>query len=178
MKKYLKPVFLRWVLMICLICIGTVFSSISGLPDQVNDVDLTKISFIIFGAFLIFSVRTGMLTYDAAKGNQTNKSIDKLTQQNEAGWIASNWFTFAGMIGTVIGFILMMSGAEFDNITSANVQNVIVFALGKMGLALYTTASGLICCLLLQIQLFNLTQYLNRFKPKKDEKTISMVLDE
>ena len=158
MKKHLKPVFLIWILLASLIGVGTVFGFTTGLIDQINKVDFTKITFLIYGAFLIFTGITGKLTYQAA-GNQISK--EKLTKANEWGWFASDCFTYAGMIGTVIGFIFMMS-SSFDNISSANVQNVIVFALGKMGLALYTTASGLISSLLLKIQLFNLQQYLNR----------------
>jgi hypothetical protein len=147
------------VLLASLIGVATVFGFTTGLVDQINKVDFTKITFLIYGTFLIYTAKTGILTYHAA-GKTISR--EKLIKQNEQGWFASDCFAFAGMIGTVIGFIYMMSGAEFQNITNANVQNIIIFALGKMGLALYTTASGLICNLLLKIQLFNLQQYLDR----------------
>lgn len=177
-KKHLKPVFLKWVLLISLISLGTVFAFSSGLIGQINEVDFTKISFIIYGTFLAFSIRTGILTYEATGGAHTDKSIDRLVQQNESGWFYADAFTYAGMIGTVIGFIFMMSGT-FDNVSTGNVQNVIIFALGKMGLALYTTAAGLVSSLLLKMQLFNLSQYLDTFK-KADEakKYHTMVCDE
>lgn len=177
-KKHLKPVFLKWFLLICLIGLGTVFAFSTGLVEQVNQVDSTKLSFIIYGTFLFFSIRTGMLTYETAGGNHTDKSIDKLIRQNESGWFYADALIAAGMIGTVIGFIYMMSGS-FDNVSSGNVQHVIIFALGKMGLALYTTASGLICSLVLKMQLFNLSQYLNTFKKvDQNTKTCRMVCDE
>jgi hypothetical protein len=161
-----------------LICLGTVFAFTSGLVEQINLVDFTKISFIIYGAFLIFSVRTGILTYNMTGTGHTDKSIKRIIRQNEYGWFYADAFTYAGMIGTVIGFILMMSGS-FDNVSSANVQNVITFALGKMGLALYTTASGLICSLLLKMQLFNLSQYIDKFRPSgKKQKYNCMICDE
>jgi hypothetical protein len=164
--------------MVSLIGLATIFGFTSGLMDEVNAVDFTKISFIIFGTFLFYSGYIGKLTYDATGNNHTNKSIDRITNQTESGWFASDCFTAAGMIGTIIGFIFMMS-SSFDNVSAGNVQQVIVFALGKMGLALYTTASGLICSLLLKIQLFNLSQYLEKFRPtKKDDNLVCMVCDE
>jgi hypothetical protein len=159
MKKInLKPVFLIWVLLASLIGVATVFGFTTGLMEEVNKADFTKITFIIYGVFLIFTGLTGKLTYRATKNWESKNEIKKL---NNWGWFAASCFSYAGMIGTVIGFIFMMS-SSFDNISNANVQTVIVFALGKMGLALYTTASGLISRLLLEIQLFNLQQYLEK----------------
>lgn len=177
LKKHLKPVFLRWLLIVSLIGLGTVFAFTTGLVNQINEVDFTKISFIIFGTFLFFSAQVGKLTYQATGGDHTNKSIDRITRSAESGWFCADAFMAAGMIGTIIGFIFMMSGS-FDNMSAGNVQHVIVFALGKMGLALYTTASGLITSLLLKIQLFNLSQYLDKFKPKKKDEMVCMVCDE
>jgi len=159
-RENFKPVFLRWILIVSLIGVGIVFAFIAGLPARINEVDFTKISFGIFVVFLIFSIRTGKLTYDV--GNKTSMETIKA---NEAGWFWADAFTGAGMIGTVIGFIVMMSGT-FDSVTAANIQNVITHALSKMGLALYTTAAGLICSLLLKIQLFNLAQYVDRYEKK------------
>ena len=166
-KEYFKPVLLRWILTISLISLGIVALFSTGVAGQINEVDFTKISFAILGMFILFTLRTGKLTYEACKISNRWPSVGKheaikaIIHKNETGWFWSDAFVGAGMIGTVIGFILMMSGS-FDNVTGANIQNVIVVALSRMGLALYTTAAGLICSLLLKIQLFNLAQYLDR----------------
>ena len=61
------------------------------------------------------------------------------------------------MIGTVKGFLLML-GTAFENIDVSNtetLQNALTqMALG-MSTALYTTLIGLICSLILKIQLVN-----------------------
>jgi len=157
MSKNIKPVFLRWILIISLIGVGIVFAVIADIPQQIAQVDFTRISFLIFGGFVICSIRTGKSTYDISCG----KDPVVVTTANETGWFWADAFVAAGMIGTVIGFIVMMSGT-FDNVSSANIQNVIVHALSKMGLALYTTASGLVCSLLLKIQLFNVAQHIEK----------------
>ena len=160
--KVFKPVFLRWLLLISLIGVGTVFLFLAGLFEEINRVDFTKISFAIFAVFLFFSLKTGVLTYRAARLHSWgNNNFGKITKENETGWFWADAFTGAGMIGTVIGFIAMMSGT-FDNVTGTNIQSVITFALSKMGLALYTTAAGLVCSLLLKVQLFNLAQYIDK----------------
>jgi len=68
--------------------------------------------------------------------------------------------TKIGMLGTVIGFILMLStcltGVSFQNAQS--MQGVIGSMTSGMSTALVTTAAGLICSLILQLQLFNYDQ--------------------
>ena len=166
LKQHLQPVFLRWILIISLIGVGTVFLFTTGLVSQINDVDFTKISFLIFAVFVIYSFKTGRLTYKVtglsrARDTLTLISLRKIAKETDSGWFWADAFTAAGMIGTVIGFIVMMSGT-FDSVSSANIQAVITTALSKMGLALYTTASGMICSLLLKIQLFNLVRHVEK----------------
>ena len=89
-------------------------------------------------------------------GWRTKKSEDK-EQDVSVGWFVAESCLALGMIGTVTGFLLMLSGA-FANIDLANtstIQNSLTqMALG-MSTALYTTLVGLICSLTLKIQLIN-----------------------
>jgi biopolymer transport protein ExbB/TolQ len=67
------------------------------------------------------------------------------------------------MIGTVAGFIYMLD----TSFSKMDPQNVISMqgVLAKMGVgmstALYTTAAGLVCSLLLKLQMYNLTHHLD-----------------
>ena len=95
MLKHLKPVFLKWVLIMSLIGLGTVFAFFStNLVSEINRVDFTKISFIIFGVFIISSIKTGILTYNASAPIHTNKSIERIIRRNETGWFLSDCFSF------------------------------------------------------------------------------------
>ena len=86
----------------------------------------------------------GKITYDG-QGNQN------------VGWFIAESLLGLGMIGTVTGFLLML-GSAFENIDVSNtetLQNALTqMALG-MSTALYTTLIGLICSLILKIQLVN-----------------------
>jgi len=141
-----KDLFLRWWLLFALIVVGSILAVITGLFGKANDADFTKISFLIYGLFIVFSIKCGVNTSRAKK--------------DQSGWFMSDIMITLGMIGTVVGFIYMLSTC-FGSIDTSQPQTMRL-ALSKMstgmGTALYTTASGLICSLLLKLQLFNLEQ--------------------
>jgi len=141
-----KDLFLRWWLLFALIVAGSILAGITGLFGKINEADFTKISFLIYGLFLVFSIKCGLNT--------------SRVKEDQGGWFMSDVFITLGMIGTVVGFIYMLSTC-FASIDTSQPQTMRL-ALSKMstgmGTALYTTASGLVCSLLLKLQLFNLEQ--------------------
>ena len=70
-------------------------------------------------------------------------------------WFSSETMVTLGLIGTVAGFLLMLSSA-FDNLDVKNVENVqeviTDMSLG-MSTALCTTLVGLVCSVLTKIQM-------------------------
>jgi biopolymer transport protein ExbB/TolQ len=71
------------------------------------------------------------------------------------------------MAGTVIGFIMMLSGFAKVDVTDTSTVQGLIKSLGVgMSTALYSTLTGLICSALLKIQYFNLTQSIFRAKKK------------
>jgi predicted membrane protein len=79
--------------------------------------------------------------------------VEKIHRGHTSGWFFSDILMRLGLIGTVIGFVLMLSTVYQlkDNDIQALQQ-----LLGTMGsgmqVALYTTLSGLGCALLVSIQ--------------------------
>jgi len=146
-----KP-FLRWWLIISGIVVGFVFLVINDGFNYINESDFTKLSFVIFIGFIYFSIKTGLSTF---------KGIDKL----DASRFAVGVFTKLGMVGTVLGFISMLStcfaNVNFQSI--ASIQSVLGQMVTGMSTALVTTAAGLICSLLLHLQIFNFDQG-NKYK--------------
>jgi len=138
--------FLKWLIIFVLVLIGLVFAYLIGLVDRVNNADVTKLSFVITGIFLYYSSKIGWFLF---------KRIEFHRLYHDCKF-ASNVFLSLGMIGTVIGFIYMLN-ISFGNLGSADMTSLrlALQTMGTgMGTALYTTATGLVCSLLLRLQLY------------------------
>tara|TARA_B100000949_G_scaffold112634_1_gene99808 strand:+ start:444 stop:902 length:459 start_codon:yes stop_codon:yes gene_type:complete len=138
---------LRWWLIFCLSLLAGGIAVYFDLHQNLYDGDQTKISFLILLIFFLTSIWIGWCTQ---KAEYQIRNID-------IGWFISEACLALGMIGTVTGFLLMLSGA-FADIDLANTATIQI-ALSKMALgmstALYTTLTGLICSLTLKVQLVN-----------------------
>jgi biopolymer transport protein ExbB/TolQ len=60
------------------------------------------------------------------------------------------------MIGTVVGFIIMIQCFNTFDPNTGNVMKLFTKVSTGLGTALYTTATGLVCSLALKLQLRNL----------------------
>lgn len=161
-QKY--NILLRWWLFFAIASLGTVALFVSGIIERVNQVDFTKISFLIYAVFAVFTVRIGLDTYRLCRQEKyTNGHITAFYKKSEVGWFVSDVLLTLGMIGTVAGFIYMLSSsfAEMDPGNAFSMQGVLVKLSTGMSTALYTTAAGLVCSLLLKLQLFNFTNHLD-----------------
>ena len=138
---------LRWWLIFCMSVLAGGVAVYFDLHVDLYEGDQTKISFLILSIFVLTSTWIGWCT----------KKSEHQYQNIDTGWFVSEACLALGMIGTVTGFLLMLSGA-FADIDLANTATIQT-ALSKMALgmstALYTTLVGLICSLTLKIQLVN-----------------------
>ena len=101
--------------------------------------------------------RLSVAAADKDTGNvQTHllSSLDKrIRGQFKYGWLVADLMIKLGLIGTVIGFILMLSSvATIEDYDIATMQDLLRNMSGGMQVALFTTLSGLISGLLLGIQ--------------------------
>ena len=83
--------------------------------------------------------------------------IKKTVAYYEFGWFCSDVMLKLGLIGTVIGFIIMLG--SLSDITTFDVsllQGVLTTMGSGMGVALYTTLSALVAGVFIAIQYFNL----------------------
>lgn len=129
--------------------------------------DATKLSFVLLTIFSVMSGWCGYKTWTLSKfldNDQTEDYlVEKIEHLIEVGWFTSDLCLSIGMMGTVIGFIMMLSG--FANVDVSNMTTVqdLIKGLGiGMSTALYTTLTGLICSALLKIQYFNLSQAIDK----------------
>ena len=158
----MKPL-LRWWLFISLTIILTFAFYYFGLFAEVWDKDRTKLSFLIMFLFFFTSIHCGKETIkvsNALEGNVSENEIKNIDWRGnqEIGWFISDFVLTIGMIGTVSGFLLMLTGAfaEVDLTDEVAMKNVLEKMSKGMSTALYTTLFGLICGGLLKIQYFSL----------------------
>jgi hypothetical protein len=72
---------------------------------------------------------------------------------HDVGWMIADSMFKLGILGTVVGFILMLgSVAESDSLDLASLQSVLLAMSDGMRVALYTTLTGLIAGMLLGFQ--------------------------
>ena len=138
---------LKWWLIFCLSLLAGGVAVYFDLHNDLYNADQTKLSFLILGLFILTSGWIGWKT----------KQLDDARQNMDVGWFIAEACLALGMIGTVTGFLLMLSGAfaDIDLANTSTIQKSLTqMALG-MSTALYTTLVGLICSLTLKVQLMN-----------------------
>jgi len=95
------------------------------------------------------------------------KKIRKIEKTENLGWFLSDICLTVGMIGTVIGFIIMLVGFGTTDASDAeSIQKLMGQISSGMSTSLLTTLAGLVCSVLLKLQFFNLSQSLNEVRNK------------
>ena len=142
---------LKWWLIFCLALLATVVSGYFDVHNTLFVADTTKLSFLILGLCLITSIWIGRKTYQVGVK-------DDYDQSAEVGWFISESCLALGTIGTVIGVLLMLGTAfsDLDVTSSEALQTALASMAVGMSTALYTTLIGLVCSLIIKVQLVNL----------------------
>ncbi len=147
---------LKWWLIACLTMLGIGICVYFDLHINLYESDITKISYLIIIVFVCTSIWIGNKTY----------LVDRLQDYNQradVGWFIAESCLALGMVGTVTGFLIML-GTAFSNIdvtNSATLQQALSEMAVGMSTALYTTLIGLVCSLIIKVQLVNLEVALN-----------------
>lgn len=134
--------FMTWWLVTVIQCIVLGAAAYLGAVEFLWNADTTKLSFLIIVMFIASTVNMGYISYNQ-KENYDNP------------YFVSEACMTVGMIGTVIGFMLML-GSSFDAIDPSNVDSmrrVITDMASGMSTALLTTLAGLVASLFLKTQI-------------------------
>jgi ABC-type Fe3+ transport system permease subunit len=143
--------FLEWWILFLLQLSGLGISYYFDLFQYVYTNDITKLSFVILLIWFIFTIKCGINAYQYDK----NKILrTELNQKFESGWFASDQCLSIGMLGTVIGFLIMMGSMNITNTEARAVQEMLKTMSLGMATALITTAVGMIFGNLIKLQLF------------------------
>lgn len=123
-----------------LVLIGTAVNY--GAIDFLLTADITRLSFVIIAMWFI---ATGMIGYVSfyKKGNY------------DLTWFMAETAMSVGMVGTLIGFMLMLSGslADIDPGNIDGMKTVIADMANGMSTALVTTLCGLVTSIAIKIQI-------------------------
>ena len=115
----------------------------------------------------IMIYRDYQLTNNISKDNKTSSQEDfklKLYEFADNGFFVSDLLLKLGIIGTVIGFIIMLSSlSAIDEMNLSKMNNLLLSMSTGMKVALYTTLTGLIGSILLSIQYNFLESKINVF---------------
>jgi hypothetical protein len=136
--------FLQWWLFFVLQIIILASAYVYELHLYILNNDQTYISFVLIGIWLLTS---SMIGY---------KLLKNITTSNEKFWFIAETCMAIGMMGTVLGFILMLGGSDLASIDPSDTEgmkNVIGQLAKGMATALLTTLTGLIVSVSLRTQL-------------------------
>lgn len=143
--KTIKPLYIWWITNL-LVMSGVFWAWYAGIVSKIWHDDVTMITSLLG---LMYIVTTLFIGYIAYTKDYANKLVD-------ACWFLSEQMLALGMLGTVIGFIYLLS----SGITSASVTDPSSLAtlLANMsvglGIALYTNAVGILASFLTKSLLY------------------------
>ena len=147
---------LKWWLIFCLIILGLGTCLYFDVHKSLYESDITRLSYLILIIFGCTSIWIGTKTYKVG-------ILQDYEQKSDVGWFVSESCLALGMVGTVTGFLIML-GTAFANVDVSNaitLQNALSDMAIGMSTALWTTLVGLICSLIIKVQLVNLEVALN-----------------
>ena len=147
---------LKWWLIFCLIILGLSTCFYFDIHKALYEADITKLSYLILIIFGCTSVWIGSLTYKVGV-------LEDYDQNYDVGWFVAESCLALGMVGTVTGFLIML-GTAFENVDVSNaitLQQALSDMAAGMSTALWTTLVGLVCSLIIKVQLVNLEVELN-----------------
>ena len=147
---------LKWWLVFCLTLLGMCTCVYFNIHKDLYAADVTRLSFLIISIFTCTSIWIGTKTYKVG----IRQDYD---QKSDVGWFISESCLALGMVGTVTGFLIML-GTAFANVDVTNattLQQALSDMATGMSTALWTTLVGLVCSLIIKVQLVNLEVALN-----------------
>jgi len=146
--KSIKPFYIWWITNL-IVASGVFWAWHSGIIAKIWHDDVTMIT---SGLAVLYLVTTAMIGYIAYTKDFTNKIVD-------ACWFLSEQMLALGMLGTVIGFIyLLTSGITSASVTDpASLAALLANMSVGLGIALYTNATGILSSLITKALLYAVT---------------------
>lgn len=151
--------FLQGLILAGLIVFAGFLLNEQGLIGLLLAGDRSGISYLIAGIWLVLTLRWLWLLrwvqrqYDLPTDFDAQHREAILARWLNHGWFAADAVLKLGLLGTIIGFILMLAPiSKLSGYDAANLQAALGEMSAGMAVALYTTLTGLVANLLLRLQ--------------------------
>jgi hypothetical protein len=138
-----KRLFLRWALFMSLIAIGGFIAAGLGWAGYVTD-DPTHVTFVTLGVFFLATAWCGYLCWRLSNGHDPEDVRHAL----DHGWFASSLCVSMGLIGTAIGYYMMLKNGNAGGEPSAVIRQ----AFAHTSVAIINTVTGAVCGVIVEIQ--------------------------
>lgn len=146
--KIVKPFYIWWITNLA-VASGVFWAYYHGIVDKIWHDDVTMITSVLAILYIITTLLIGYISYTK---DFTNKIVD-------ACWFLSEQMLALGMLGTVVGFIyLLTSGITSASVTDpASLAALLANMSVGLGIALYTNATGILSSLITKALLYAVT---------------------
>ena len=123
-----------------------------GLMGVLLEGDKSRLSWLILAIWIAMSGRWLHLLRRIEDAERTLAEDDMARWLNH-GWFAADSVLKIGLLGTIIGFILMLAPiGELTSFDAASLQSALAAMSAGMAVALFTTLAGLIANIILRFQ--------------------------
>lgn len=157
---------LRWWIMACAMMASLAFIQYKGLIAALWVADPTGLSFITLSVFFLLTAFIGVLTHRLAGSEPGSQNFQENIRYLQACWYASELLMAFGMMGTLIGFMMML-GPGLAVLASAELAaaKTSIFGMAAgMSTAVTATLVGLITSQLAKLQLINIESSISEEK--------------
>ena len=137
-----------WTSIVLLGLFGTFIQHQYSVFNFVYEKDASRITFLIGFIFFLTTLKIGIESWRKQFTYEDHRNTDFL-------WFSSDVVMSIGMVGTLIGFLLVLT-STFTNVdtTSASAMKAVIGTLASgMGIALMTTLAGLVSSIIIKFQL-------------------------
>lgn len=146
------------LILLGLILFGAYLLYDRGLMGILLEGDKSRLSWLIIAIWFVMSARwLYLLRWVQSEADQAD-APSEAREAMMARWLNHGWFAAdsvlkIGLLGTIIGFILMLSPiASLASFDAASLQAALGQMSGGMAVALYTTLTGLVVNIVLRFQ--------------------------
>lgn len=123
-----------------------------GLLGVLLEGDKSRLSWLILTIWLAMSARWVFLLR-LMESDGPPIAEDDMARWLNHGWFAADSVLKIGLLGTIIGFILMLAPiGELTSFDAASLQSALAAMSAGMAVALYTTLTGLVANIILRFQ--------------------------